>query len=96
VKSITKRNRYAAEFKSKVALAALREEATIAEIAAKYGIHPNQVSEWKRQAIEGMAATFTGTKERNEAAQEAQLKELHAKIGKLTMERDFLAKAFGK
>jgi transposase len=94
--SKTKRTRYSAEFKAKVALEALRGEKTIAEIAAKFSVHPNQVSDWKKQALEGMAGIFKGKSERDSAAGEAQVKELHAKIGQLTVERDFLAKAFGR
>jgi len=94
--SKTKRNRYSGEFKAKVAREAMREGTTIAEIAARYNIHPNQVSEWKKQAIEGLAEVFTGKTVRNEGAHEAQIKELHAKIGQLTVERDFLAKAFSR
>lgn len=92
----TKRTRYSGEFKAKVALAALREEATIAEIATKHGIHPNQVSDWKKQALAGLPGIFDGRTEKKEAAHESQMKELHAKIGQLTVERDFLAKAFGR
>lgn len=91
-----KRTRYSGEFKSKVALAALREEGTLAEIAAKYGVHPNQVSDWKKQAMSGLAGVFDGKAARDEAAIEAQIKDLHAKIGQLQVERDFLAKAFGR
>ena len=54
------------------------------------------ITTWKRQAIENMAAAFSGAKERNSKSDEAQIKELHAKIGQLTVERDFLAKAFGR
>ncbi len=91
-----KRTRYSGEFKSKVALAALREEGTLAEIAAKYGVHPSQVNDWKRQAMAGLAGIFEGKAVHDEAAHEAQVKDLHAKIGQLTVERDFLAKAFGR
>ena len=94
--SKTKRNRYSGEFKAKAAREAMREGSTIAEIATRYNIHPNQVSEWKKQAIEGLAEVFTGKKGRNETAHEAQITELHAKIGQLTVERDFLAKAFNR
>jgi transposase len=94
--SKTKRNRYSAEFKAKVAREAMKEEKTIAEIAAKFNIHPNQVSEWKKQALEGLADIFTGKAGRNDSAHEAKIKELHAKIGQLTMERDFLGRAFGR
>ena len=91
-----KRNRYSGEFKAKVAREALKEEATIAEIAARFKIHPNQVSDWKRQALEGLADIFTGKRGRDDIAHEAQIKELHAKIGQLTVERDFLGRAFGR
>ena len=94
--SKAKRNRYSAEFKAKVAREAMQEEKTIAEIAAKFNIHPNQVSEWKKQAVEGLAGIFTGKAGRNDSAHETQIKELHAKIGQLTMERDFLGRAFGR
>ena len=94
--SKTKRNRYSGEFKAKVAREAMREGSTIVEIAARYNIHPNQVSEWKKQAIEGLAGVFTGKNGRNESAHEIQITELHAKIGQLTVERDFLAKAFNR
>lgn len=94
--SKTKRKRYAAEFKAKVAREALKEEMTIAEIAARFNIHPNQVSEWKKQALEGLTNVFAGKMARTDASHEAEVKELHAKIGQLTVERDFLAKAFGR
>ena len=94
--SKTKRNRYSAEFKAKVAREAFKEEVTIVEIAARFSIHPNQVSDWKKQAIEGLADVFTGKIGRNDVAHEAQIKELHAKIGQLTVERDFLGRAFGR
>jgi transposase len=92
----TKRTRYSAEFKARVALEALKGEKTIAELAARFGVHPNQVSDWKKQALEGMADIFKGKAERDNAASEAKVKDLHAKIGQLTVERDFLAKAFGR
>lgn len=94
--SKTKRKRYSAEYKAKVAREALKEEATIAEIAARFSIHPNQVSEWKKQALEGLADIFEGKAGRNDTAHEAQIRHLHAKIGQLTVERDFLENAFGR
>lgn len=94
--SKTKRSRYSAEFKAKVALEAIRGEKTAAELATRFGIHPNQVTDWKKQAIEGLAGVFNGKAERNDTVHEAERKELHAKIGQLTVERDFLAKAFGR
>ena len=94
--SKTKRTRYSAEFKSKVALDAIRGEQTLAELAAKYGLHPNMITNWKRRAIDNMAETFSSKADRNNKLDEAQLKDLHAKIGQLTIERDFLAKASGR
>ena len=94
--SKTKRNRYSAEFKAKVALEAIKGEQTVAELGSRYGLHPNMITNWKRQAIENLAETFSGKAERARTADDAQIKELHAKIGQLTVERDFLAKAFGR
>ena len=94
--SNTKRKRYSSQFKAKVALEALKGESTVHELASRFGIHPNMIAKWKRQAAEGMASVFEGKAQSSEAMNEAQLKELHAKIGQLTVERDFLAKAFGR
>jgi transposase len=94
--STTRRKRYSAEFKAKVALEAIRGEQTINELASRYELHPNMITNWKRQAIDNMAAAFSGATERNSKTEEAQIKELHAKIGQLTVERDFLAKASGR
>lgn len=92
----TTRKRYSAEFKAKVALEAIRGDLTLAELAAKHGIHHTMIATWKRQAIEGMSATFSGASEAVKASNEADLDKLHAKIGQLVVERDFLAKAFGR
>jgi len=94
--SITRRKHYSVEFNAKVALEAIRGEQTIHELAARYELHHNMITNWKRQAIDNMAAAFSGASERSGKADEAQIKELHAKIGQLTVERDFLANAFGK
>lgn len=94
--SKTKRKRYSAEFKAKVALEALKGESTVHELASRFGIHPNMIAQWKRQAIEGMTDSFKSKSERSDALNEEQVKDLHAKIGQLTVERDFLAKAFGR
>ena len=92
--STARRRRFSAEFKAKIALEAIRGEQTIAELASRYELHPNMITSWKRQAMDNMAAAFAGASERKSKASEAQIKELHAKIGQLTVERDFLAKAF--
>ncbi len=92
---MAKRRNFSDSFKAKIALEALRGDNTIQEIAAKYHVHPNQVSTWKRQAVEGMAGVFTrGGK--SEGPTEAEVKELHAKIGRLTVENDFLAQGLKK
>jgi transposase len=93
-----KRTRYSAEFKARVALEALRGELTTAQLAAKHGIHQTMVGEWKRQAMEGMVAVFSGRLAAQESAKatEAEVEKLHAKIGQLLVERDFLAKASGR
>jgi len=90
------RKRYSADFKAKVALEAIKGDLTLAELAAKHGIHQTMIAAWKRQAIEGMAATFSGKSEAASAASEAEMARLHAKIGQLVVERDFLAKASGR
>ncbi len=91
-----KRKRYAAEFKAKVALEALRGELTAAQLATKHGVHQTMISEWKRQAIEGLASVFSGKAEAKAFAREGEVEKLHAKIGRLVVERDSLAKAFGR
>lgn len=89
---MTTRRRFTADFKARVALEALRGDRTIQEIAAKHQVHPNQVSAWKRQAMDGLGAVFSNGAERAGRDHEAEIKELHAKIGQLTVERDFLAR----
>jgi transposase-like protein len=86
------RRRFTAEFKAKVALEALRGDRTIQEIAAKHQVHPNQVGTWKRQALDGLGAVFSNGAEASHRGHEAEIKELHAKIGQLTVERDFLSR----
>ena len=91
-----KRKHYSAEFKAKVALDAIKGEQTLSELASRYGLHPNMITNWKRQAIDNMAETFSGKADRTRNNEESRIKELHAKIGQLTVERDFLAKAFSR
>lgn len=91
-----KRKRYSAEFKAKVALEAIKGEQTLAELATRFSLHPNMITNWKRQAINNMVNAFDSGSEKNNSINDAQIKDLHAKIGQLTIERDFLAKAFGR
>jgi transposase len=81
-------------FKAKVALAAIKGEKTLAELAQQYDIHPNQITGWRAQVLEGAAGLFGGGSA--EAAPVVDLKVLHAKIGELTLENDFLAGALSK
>jgi len=90
------RKRYSVEFKAKVALEAIRGDLTLAELAAKHGIHHTIIAAWKRQAIERMAGTFSGASDAARAASEPEVEKLHAKIGQLVVERDFLARASGR
>ena len=84
------RRNHSPAFKAKVALEAAKEERTIAELSRHYGVHANQISTWKRQLLENIEEVFiSGSDKRRDG--EAIVQELHAKIGELTMERDFLS-----
>ena len=84
------RRRHSPEFKAKVALEAIRGELTMAELSARHGVHATVIAGWKKQAIEGMAATFSSRREAIEAVSDAEVTKLHAKMGQLVVERDFL------
>lgn len=89
---MTKRRNFTADFKAKVALEALRGDKTIQEIASRHKVHPNQVSTWKRRAMDGLGEVFSNGVDQARRDQEAEVHDLHAKIGQLTVERDFLAR----
>jgi transposase-like protein len=89
----TRRN-HSAAFKAKVALAALAGDRTVTELAQQFQVHPNQVSAWKTQLVQHAAVAFGG--EAIEPERLPMVKELHAKIGQLAMENDFLSGALGK
>ena len=80
-------------FKAKVALAAIKGDKTLAELAQQYDVHPKQITAWKAQVVDGVAVLFGGAAEATPAV---DLKVLHAKIGELTLENDFLAGALSK
>ncbi len=90
-----KRRQFSPEFRSKVALAALREELTIAELAKKYELHPNQITQWKKQAVDNMQQIFVRKNKSDDAQTDTHEEKLHAKIGQLTVEIDFLKKGLG-
>ena len=86
------RRRFTGEFKAKVALEALPGDKTIQKIAVRHKVHPNQVSTWKQRAVEGMKEVITKGAERSRGDYEGEIRDLHAKIGELTVERDFWPK----
>jgi transposase-like protein len=89
---MTTRRRFTADFKARVALDALRGDKTIQEIAARHKVHPNQVSSWKRQALDGLGAVFSNGTDKARMDHDDEVRNLHAKIGELTVVNDFLAK----
>jgi transposase len=90
------RRTHAPAFKAKVALAAIKGEKTLAELAQQYDVHPNQITVWKAQLLDGAAVLFGSGIAASDAAPAVDLTVLHAKIGELTLENDFLAGALGK
>jgi transposase-like protein len=88
------RRKLSPEFKAKVALAALREDATIAELSKRFDVHANQIMEWKKQLVERASSTFGATAA--STAEAVDVKRLHAKIGEQALEIDFLSGALTK
>ena len=92
---MSKRKNHAPAFKAKVALAALSGEKTIAELSSEFGVHQTLIHKWMKQLKESARGIFAGEIKTEEAKREKELVRLHAKIGQLTVERDFLAEAWG-
>ena len=91
---MTKRTRrnHGAAFKAKVAVEAVKGEQTLSELAQRFQVHPNQITTWKKQLLDRASEVF----DKDKKHQEPDVRELHAKIGKLTMENDFLSVALGR
>ncbi|MFV1593443.1 transposase [Phaeobacter sp. JH20_36] len=89
---MSKRKNHSPEFKVKVALEALKAEHTVAELASQFGVHPTMIHGWKRALLEGASGVFERGSKKAPAINEEQVKELHAKIGKLALANDFLSR----
>ena len=87
------RKKYSKEYKAQVALSSIREEHTITELSSQYGVHPTQINKWKRLALSGMKNIFSDNTSKQQHQHDNQVKDLHAKTGQLTVEKDFLADA---
>src|SRR6201987_3703374 len=90
------RRNHTPAFKSKVALAALKNDRTMAQLAEQFDVHPNQIATWKEQLLEGAADVFERSGSGKSTTSEIDIKSLHAKIGELVLENDFLGRALGK
>ena len=88
------RRRFDAVFKAKVALEAIKGELTISEIAGRTGVHPNQISKWKKQALEELPGIFSSVRKKREEKSEELESELYKQIGQLKVELDWLKKKF--
>jgi len=92
------RKKHGVDFKAKVALSALREDGTVSELSSKYGVHASQIHAWKKTALDGVPSLFarsTAEASGPSAADEVRLALLYAKIGELTVERDFFRRKSG-
>jgi len=90
-----KRRNFSADMKARIALEAIKSQRTIQEIASHYGVHPNQVTRWRHQAIEGLPETFRDGRSRNGESDEALKAELYEQIGRLEMDLGWLKKKSG-
>ena len=87
-----KRRRFTAEFKARVVRSALREDKTLAELAGQFGVHPNQITEWKRQVLDAMPEMFSRKKRADAKAAEEHEARLYEQVGKLQVELEWIKK----
>lgn len=91
-----KRRNHSPAFKARVAMAAIRGDKTLADLAQQYDVHPNQIQDWKKRLVSEAESVFDSGGGHGATESEEQMQALRAKIGELTMERDFLSKALGR
>ncbi len=90
------RRKHTADFKAKVALAALKGDRTVADVAARFGVHPNQIHKWRKQLMDTADTVFASGATDRDKGQDAVISGLYEKIGQLTVERDFLSRRSGR
>jgi transposase len=86
------RKQFSKEFKAKVAVAAIKEDKTIAELSSEYGVHVSQVSAWRKQALEGMSSLFSNAPDQDRKEREALIEDLYKNVGQLRVENEWLKK----
>jgi len=90
-----KRRNHSAQFKAKVAMAAAKGDKTIAELSGEFGVHPNQITQWKKQLLESLPEIFSSRRRNDRHQQEELMSELYQQIGQLKVELDWLKKKSG-
>jgi putative transposase len=90
-----KRRNHSAQFKAKVALAAVKGDRTIAELASEFDVHPNQIAQWKKQLLQSLPEVFSRSRQKNKHRQDELTEHLYQQIGKLKVELDWLKKKSG-